>query len=226
MENRQGINGMVVSDYFDKKVDFSASDFNIPTYQLWVKKNLPKNEGCEQGLAPWVGQLVHKASYDHPEVNVIKEFSAVRRVQVSGEESTLVGGSIDRIAYDNLGVWQIEDIKTQGLYPAKKSFKEAKPEWIKQLSVYAWLMEDYGFTIDDTGIIHQYVMGFQKNKDGMKEYNKLEIPLMSMQDTNDMIMNKIDIARGSEPVSVDCPKWMCEAYCDYSDACHHFNKGE
>jgi len=224
MNNRNGINGMVVGNYFDKVTDFSASDFTIPNYQLWVKKNLPKNKDVEQGLQPWVGQLVHKASYDHPEVNVIKEFSATRNIPISSAtepyKHVVIGGSIDRISNVIRGVWQIEDIKTQGMYPAKSAFKTPKSEWIKQLSVYAWLMEDYGFNVESVGIIHQYVMGFQKNKDGMEMYNKLEIPLMSMQDTDDMIVNKIDIARGPEPVSVDCDSWLC-GYCDWSNSCRH-----
>lgn len=205
---------MIQSDYFDKSVDFSASDFCIPDYQLWVKKNLPKNENVEQGLEQWVGQLIHDASYNNPEINVIKEFSCKRVVDL---EHT-VGGSIDRIEYLGGGLWQIADIKSQGMYPAQSAYKKPKDEWIKQLSVYRWILDDYNFNIVGSGTIHQYVLGFTKNKIGMNKYNKLEIELMSHDDTEEMVKSKIAVAIGNEPASCGCESWRC-GYCDYSDAC-------
>lgn len=216
------INNMIKSDYFDKGTDFSASDFTRPNYQLWVSKHFDKNKDDEQGLAAWVGQLVHKASYDHPEIGVIKEFSPVRYFN-----GVHIGGSIDRIVYNGYGMWQIEDLKTQGNYPAKKAFKEPDEKWIKQLSIYKWLAYDYDIECIGEGVIHQYVMGYQKDKKlpEYEVYNKLEIPLMSVENTELMIESKIDIAQSSIPPDVDCPvSWMCEAYCSYSDGCPSYIK--
>ena len=213
------INDMIVSDYFDKGVDFSASDFTRPNYQLWVSRNYDKNKDEKQSLPAWVGQLVHKASYDFPEVNVIKEYSPV--VDFG---SFTIGGSVDRIV--KVGCqWVVEDIKTQGMYPAKKAFKEPDEKWVKQLSIYNFLLQRHGFNMASHGVIHQYVMGYQKNKDGMNDYNKIEIPLMTLEETIEMIDNKVDIATADdEPIFKDCPEWMCESYCSYSQNCPHHNK--
>lgn len=205
---------MIVSDYFDKSVDFSATDFAKPNYQLWVSKNLPKNENVEQSLEAWTGQLIHKASYDNPEINVIKEFSCKRTFDL---EYT-IGGSIDRIEYLGGGLWQIADIKTQGMYPAQAAFKQPKEEWKIQLSVYRWILDNYNFSVVGSGTIHQYVMGFTKNKIGMEKYNKLEVELLSHDEVEELVKSKIEIAHGSEPVSVDCPSYLC-GYCDYTEAC-------
>lgn len=205
---------MIQSDYFDKDVDFSATDFTKPDYQLWISKNKEKNEGVEQGFQPWVGQLIHNASYNHPEKDVIKEFSVQRTFDL---EHT-IGGSIDRIEYLGGGLWQIADIKSQGMFPAKSAFKKPKEDWITQLSIYRWLLDDYNFSVIDKGVIHQYVLGYQKNKDGMEMYNKLEIPLISHDEVEELVKNKIAVATGEEPVSCDCPSWGCD-YCDYTQNC-------
>ena len=212
---------MIVSDYYDKGTDFSASDFTRPDYQLWVSKNKKKNDDVTQGLEPWVGQLIHNASYNHAESHVIKEFSGSRIFDLEYN----IGGSMDRIAFDE-GKWFIEDLKSQGMYPAKASFKKPKIEWIQQLSVYRWILQDYKFDVSAVGIIHQYVLGFTKNKDGMERYNKINIRLFTLEETEELIKHKIEVATGAEPVEVTCETWRC-SYCDYSDNCHQSNlKGE
>ena len=216
------INDMIVSDYHDKNVDFSASDFCTPNYQLWVKKNLPKNEDDKQNFKAWVGQLVHKASYEFPEIDVIKEFS----FKFVHDLDTSIGGSIDRISFDG-ELWHIEDIKTQGNYPAQKSFKEPDEKWITQLSIYRYAMvKYYGMAVSLNATIHQYVMGHQKNKHGCEEYNEIPIRLMETHDVESMLNEKIAIARGSEPLIVDCKSYLCESYCSWNKSCPSYNKGK
>lgn len=210
------INGMIKGDYFDKQVDFSASDFCKPNYQLWVSKHYEKNDE-QQSFKPWVGQLIHKASYDHPEIDVIKEFS----FKFVHDMEHTIGGSIDRIAKLDNGQWQIEDLKTMGNFPATKAFKEPKEEWITQLSIYNYAMAlVHKFDMAHTGIIHQYVLGYQKNSKlpEYKEYNKIEIELMRMQEVSDMIDEKIAIALGDIAPVFDCQVWACD-YCSYSKNC-------
>ena len=221
MKNRSGINGMVVSDYHDKGTDFSASDFTKPLYQLWVSKNFPKNSDEKQGFKPWVGQLIHDASYNHAEVDVVKEFSFI----INHDLDATVGGSVDRCVYED-GVWVIEDLKSQGNYPAQKAFKEPSESWITQLSIYRLGMATRGFNVANYGIIHQYVMGYQKKKGSdMQEYNKIEIPLMSSEATQAIISTGINVARNSLPPAMDCATYLCKDYCSYSHACPHY-KGD
>ncbi len=210
------INDMIVSDYFDKGVDFSGTDFTKNDYQLWVSKHFEKNEE-KQGFKAWVGQLVHKASYDFPEIDVIKEFS----FKFLFDLEYTVGGSIDRLVRLDNGQWQVEDIKTQGNFPATKSFKETDEKWIIQESIYRYAMEKYyGFDVSYTGIIQQYVMGYQKNSKlpEYKEYNKIEIDLMSSEEVEKLMSEKIRIATNEIAPLFNCQSWQCD-YCSYSQSC-------
>ena len=207
------INGMIQHMYFDKGTDFSASDFTQPSYKMWVKHNCKKNEDDKQGFKAFVGSLIHKASYEYPEVDVVKEFSGV--INVSGYT---IGGSIDRLAFRD-EKWFVEDLKSSGLYPAKKAFKEPSESWTIQLSIYKLIASRYGFHMAGDGVIHQYVMGFQKNKDGMEEYNKIEIPLMSQDGVISMLKNRIKIAVGTVAPVNDCPRYLCDSYCSYNKSC-------
>jgi len=221
MENRQGINGMVVSDYHSKGTEFSASDFTRPNYQLWVSKNHPKNEDEDQGFKAWVGQLIHDASYNHAEVDVVKEFSFIYNVDLDAE----VGGSVDRCSYSN-GKWTIEDLKSMGNFPAQKAYEHGKHEWITQLSIYRVGMESRGFDMSHDGVIHQYVMGYQKKKGStMQEYNKIDIELLTTDETVQMMRDKIDMSRNKIAPMFDCMKYMCADYCSYNKACPSY-KGE
>ena len=212
------INDMIVSDYFDKGTDFSATDFNKSNYQLWMKRNFESDEQ-EQSLEAWVGQLVHNASYNTPEIDVIKEFSC----QTMFDLKYTIGGSVDRLSYDGQQ-WIVEDIKTQGMYPAKSNFKKGGSDsWKIQLSIYAWILRKYGFKIANYGHIHQYVMGFTKNKDGMEKYNKITIELYDDELVESLIEEKLRYTE-REPISVDCESWAC-GYCDYTSKCKHY-KGE
>ena len=215
------INDMIVSDYFSKDSDFSASDFCKPLYQLWVSKNFPKNEDDKQGFKPWVGQLIHDASYRHPEIDVVKEFSFI----LHHDLDVTVGGSVDRCVFVN-GIWQIEDLKSMGNFPAQKAFKEPKQEWIVQESIYKLGMESRGFNVADTGVIHQYVLGYQKKKGSdMQEYNRLEIPLLSSDETREIINTGVNVARNSLPPLMDCATYLCKDYCSFNQACPNY-KGE
>ena len=221
MKNRDGINSMIQSDYFDKKVSFSATDFTGQDYKLWVSKNLEKNKDDKQGFKAWVGQLVHKASYDTPEIDVIKEFS----FKIVHDLEHTIGGSIDRLSYTD-DVWVVEDIKTMGNFPAQKAYKDGKEEWVIQLSIYAWAMRKYGLNVSNYGVIHHYVMGYQKNKNSdMQEYNRIIIDLMDDAQVEDLINRKISIACGDKPLLVDCPKFLCKDYCSYNQNCPSY-KGD
>jgi len=211
------VNDMIKSDYYDKGTDFSVTDFTKNDYQLWVKYNFEK-DNKPQGFKPWVGQLIHKASYDTPETNVIKEFSGVFKI---GNQT--IGGSIDRLVYDN-GLWVVEDLKSQGMYPAKGAFKAVPDYWITQLSIYKYMMStEYNFKVDTRGVIHQYVMGFQKNKDGMEEYNRLTLQLLTNDEVVTLLKRKVEVAMSEEAPAMDCQiKWQCD-YCDYNNNCPYKN---
>lgn len=222
MKNNVGIHSWIQSDYKDKGTDFSASDFSKPNYQLWVSKNFEKNKDDEQGFKACVGQLVHQASCDSFEVGVIKEVSFVSLV---GKYT--VGGSMDRLAWNKeYSGWQVEDIKTQGMYPAKASFKNNPDSWTSQLSIYAYMADDHGIKTLGQGVIHQYVMGFQKNKDGMEEYNKIDVDLyIDHKNTRDMMIKKMDMAKSKTPPDMDCKTYMCADYCSHSNSCPHYSTG-
>lgn len=210
---------MIVSDYHNKHSDFSASDFCRPLYQLWVSKHFDKNYDDKQNFKAWTGQLIHKASKDFDEVDVVKEFSFILNYDFN-----TIGGSVDRCVFEN-GEWYIEDLKTMGNFPAQKAFAEPKKEWIIQLSIYRIGMISRGFKVSKKGIIHQYVMGYQKKKGSdMKEYNRIQIDLLDIDEVYEILNTGINVAQNKEAPVCDCKKYLCSDYCSYNASCPEYNK--
>jgi len=202
-------------DYVDKGTDYSASDFTKPDYQLWIskRKDVYKNQEQEEVFnASFVGSLIHQNSESVNEVNVIKEFSTIKKIN-----NYTIGGTIDRLEVDSKnGQMTICDLKSGGHFPMLQKYKkEEVKEWITQLSVYRWLTKDL-FKIESIGKIYVFVLGYQKNKDNMPPTWTRTLEL----DTNieKLIINKINIAESDVEPKVDCESWRC-GYCDYRTYC-------
>lgn len=204
-------------NYLDKNTDFSASDFCQPTYFLWIKKRKDayKNAEKDEVFSPaFVGSLIHKAHEECNEINVIKEFSTIKK---HPRLPYTIGGTIDRLEIDSKnGQVTICDLKSGGQYPMLKKFKDnGSDEWMIQLSIYRWLIKDM-FNVESYGKIYAYVLGHQKNKDNMPMVWNIDVEL---NDIDNLIDDKIIIATSDNEPECDCPKWKCESYCDYSQYC-------
>lgn len=203
--------------YLDKGTDYSASDFTKPTYQLWIskRKDAYENQTEEEVFnASFVGSLIHQNSESLNEVNVIKEFSTIKKFN-----GYTIGGTIDRLEFDRFGSVTICDIKTGGHFPMLQKWKkkdEPIEDWRIQTSVYRWLISDLFKQVNEYSKIYVYVLGHQKNKDNMPiKWDKMEL----LNDHIDiLVMDKITRAESdNEPVK-DCESWRCN-YCNYSTYC-------
>jgi hypothetical protein len=206
-------------EYLDKGTDFSASDFTQPDYYLWIKKrnNVVKNEEKDEVFSPsFVGSLIHQNHESLNEVNVIKEFSTIKKIN-----GYTVGGTIDRLEMYPNGYLTICDLKSGGQYPMLKKFKDGSDDWITQLSVYKWLIDDL-FKVEEYGKIYAFVLGHQKNKDNMPMTWSTTFELDKHIDN--LMCSKIETAVSDTPPENDCPKWKCcNQYCDYYTYCQTRN---
>lgn len=208
-------------EYVDKGTDYSASDFTRPAYQLWIskRKDVYKNTEQEEVFnASFVGSLIHQNSESLNEINVIKEFSTIKKL---GKYT--IGGTIDRLVLDKNGAVIIEDIKSGGHFPMLQKWKEKEKDnqdWVTQLSVYRWLISSVFKQVETYGKIHVFVLGYQKNKDNMPVTWNTKVWLNEHIDTYMKI--KIDIAESDTEPKKDCEKWRC-SYCDYSTYCQTRN---
>lgn len=205
--------------YNDKGTSFSATDFTGPSYQLWMKKNGVKQEETSKSVfgPAFVGSLIHKNSEETNEINVIKEFSTYRTI-----DGHTIGGTIDRIEVDkDSGTVTVADIKTGGHFPMLQKYrKESVPAWHYQLSIYRWLLQDIFDNITTDGKIYIFVLGHQRNKDGMPMEWTSHEELMSFQETEAYLRMKLAGIQGDKPPSEDCEKWRCDPkYCDYYNFC-------
>ncbi|WMM95593.1 hypothetical protein CRP143_gp28 [Roseobacter phage CRP-143] len=212
------------STYLDKGTRFSASALTKPDYQLWVINHSPKDEVTTKqvGFKSAIGSAWHEFCEKNNEVGVVKEVSYVKEF-----EGTTIGGTADELVW--LGdKWQIRDHKTKGVYSAKKFLgigTKAEPhpmpeneKEIKQLSIYRWLFKDM-FEIADEAIIYLWVMGHTK-RESFPEVSEVPLKLIDMEETEQMISEKIKVALADDEPVFDCETWLC----DYCDVQHHCPK--
>lgn len=203
-------------EYVDKGTDYSASDFTRPAYQLWISKREDAYENKKEEEvfnASFVGSLIHQNSESLNEVNVIKEFSTIKKLN-----NYTIGGTIDRLEIDpKNGQMTICDLKSGGQFPMLQKFKSDSDveDWVTQLSVYRWLLKDM-FTVEDYGKVYAFVLGYQKNKDKMPPTWFRSFVLNNSIDL--YMLSKITTAESDIEPKKDCEKWRCD-YCNYSTYC-------
>ena len=87
---------------------------------------------------------------------------------------------------------------------------------IQQLSIYRWLFKDM-FEIADEAVIYLWVMGHTK-RESFPEVSEVPLRLIPMEETEQMISEKIKVALADEPPAFDCETWLCD-YCDVHHNC-------
>jgi len=136
-----------------------------------------------------------------------------------------VGGTCDLILYDDNDVATVCDFKTMKAYSAKKAFNmEETEKFIKQLSLYAYMLRKGGATTNDVGYIYVFVVGWTARDRDLPRTFRLDLPLMNDEEVEAYVKERIQALEGD--VKVDCPQWMCEKYCELRDICPHFNNSE
>ena len=207
--------------------DMSVTDLCRPSYQLWVKLNLPDSfkPSPYVGFKSYLGSALHNFVEGIDEDSTIKEFTHLRK-----HGNTVIGGTTDELRWNNAtSKWRIGDIKLKGAYPTKKFLgigTKANPnppaeqdKEVLQQSMYRWLFQGL-FDIEDEGVIYLFTAGHSA-REQFPEMQTVPLQLMSIDSTDKYIQNKL-LAVQSEP-EVDCEtSWLC-GYCDYKDYCPFMN---
>jgi len=149
-------------------------------------------EDVSENILPLLGQAVHhilEKAYDDTDQDVMVEgvfYGAVcspqKRLEVI--DSTLIAGIIDLIKFvDN----ENPENKTVDIYDYKTisttaySFsKDGKPEWTKQLDVYAWLLNMNGYTVRNAYIV-ALMRDWMRQKTKVRDYPDLPIKLIPVK---------------------------------------------
>jgi RecB family exonuclease len=140
-------------------------------------------------------------------------------------EGYRVGGTCDLILYDDNDVATVADWKTMKAYPAKKAFNgEEHEKFIKQLSLYAYMLRKQGTQVNDTGYIYVVVVGWTARDRDLPRIFRIDLKLMTDEEVEAYVKERIE-AVGTVK-EADCPQWMCEKYCELRDVCPHYNNHE
>lgn len=140
-----------------------------------------------------------------------------------------VGGTCDLILHDEDGVATVTDFKTMKAYPAKKAFNgEDHSKFVKQLSVYAYLLRKEGVKVNTKGYIYVFVVGWTQRDKAIPRTFRIDLDLMTDAEVEAYVSERIgllDVAEGETP-EFDCPTWLCAGYCGVRDVCPHYNNHE
>ena len=214
------------STYRAKECEFSVSDLTKPTYQLWqqVHTEMVDKYSKTVGMKSFIGSAVHGAIETQDEDGVVKELSWVRALP----DGTRIGGTVDEIRWRySIQQWRIGDIKTKGLYAAKKFMgigtkanPKPKPEQEKeqlQMSLYRWLFQGM-YDVEDKAVIYLIIPG-HNSYDPLPEMQEVWLDLLPITTVDQYIKGKLAIAEGDDEPDCDCNKaWMCR-FCPFGSTC-------
>jgi len=221
------IGGWLKSTYRAKDCEYSVSDLTKPTYQLWQQVHTEMTDKYSKtvGMKSFIGSAVHGAIETQDEDGVIKELSWVKSLA----NGTRIGGTADELRWRySINQWRIGDIKTKGMYAAKKFMgvgtkanPNPKPEQEKeqlQMSLYRWLFSDM-FSIEDKAVIYLIVPG-HNSYDPIPEMQEVWLDLLPIATVDTYIKGKLALAEADVEPSCDCNKaWMCR-FCPFQLTCN------
>ena len=133
-----------------------------------------------------------------------------------------VGGTADLLVWEEPDTCKIYDLKTMKAFPAKKAFNgEDTDKFLKQLSVYAYLLRQQGYNVNPIGSIEVLVVGWTQRDRDLPRTFRIDLPLMSDTEVEEYVKDRID---NISMEKVDCPvEWMCDNYCELKCVCPHYN---
>ena len=191
----------------DKEHSISTTELIGPYYRAWKSLN---NEVKNNPLRPmkrrssFIGSAVHQRAE-----LVFKDYKNVR--QEGYKERHLedldvwISGTYD-IIIEDYGKLYIGDIKTG----YGKSHGISKTEnTIRQLSIYRWLNSNM-LSIEDTAYI--YFISQSNNN-----YETMEVELLSLDDTEQLVRDTIKYLQQGEPDFVDCNEGIKFNRCDWCE---------
>ena len=212
------------SDY-EKVGKYGVTSLEKPRYKAWVEENNPDVD-CTKPINyidSRIGTGFHKVAEEA--LKNTDEISCSTEVKLSGDIGGYeVGGTCDLIVWEEGNVGRICDFKTMKSYPAKKAFNGEELDKFKhQLSIYAYLVRQYGNKVSDVGYIYVFVVGWTARDRELPRTFRIEIPLMTDEEVEAYVKERIE---GLENPEMDCPSWMCSQYCNVNCVCPHYNNHE
>lgn len=135
----------------------------------------------------------------------------------------IVGGTCDIVYTNEDGSKTVGDWKTMKAFPAKKALNGEHDKFIKQLSLYAYMLRQAGDKTTSTGTIYVVVTGWTMRDKAIPRTFRIDVPLMTDKEVEDYVVERITMLDNPE---FDCPVWMCKDYCGVRDVCPHHNNAE
>lgn len=209
---------------YEQHGTYGTTSLEKPRYKAWVEGNHPGHDCTPliNRIDSRIGTGFHAIA---EEAMKAADFECDTEVSMEGDIGGYsVGGTCDLILYDDEGVAQVADFKSMKAFPAKKAFNgEEHSKFIKQLSIYAYILRQKGYKVADTGIIYVFVVGWTMRDKAIPRTFRLELDLMTDEEVEQYVKERIE---GLENPEVDCPSWMCNGYCGVADVCPHNNNHE
>jgi hypothetical protein len=213
-------------DTYESVGDYGVTTLERPRYWFKLKQEFP-DENClplESRIDSRIGVGFHILA---EEALKNSDLTCHTEQKLSADIAGYnVGGTCDLILYDDKDVATVCDWKTMKAYPAKKAFNgEETDKFIKQLSLYAYMLRKQGTKVNDVGYIYVIVVGWTARDRDVPRIFRLDLPLMSDTEVEEYVKERIEAI--DTTTEVDCPNWMCEQYCELREVCPAYNcKGE
>jgi hypothetical protein len=209
-------------DTYESVGDYGVTSLEKPRYWFKLKQQYP-NENClplESMIDSKIGTGFHTIAEEALRKSDIKcEVERQLSADIGGYK---VGGTCDLILYDDNDVATVADWKTMKAYPAKKAFNgEEHEKFVKQLSLYAYMLRKKGAKVSDTGYIYVVVVGWTARDKDIPRIFRIDLKLMSDTEVEEYVKERIEAV--DTVTEVDCPQWMCDKYCELRDVCPAYN---
>lgn len=224
---------VVQNDYYDNGgADFSPSSLSLPPRAWALMKTKPDEVVVDVSskVASIIGQGTHLITERAARPGDICEKRFFSKITV-GEKTYIVSAQIDLYEHDSK---VISDWKTTKAYAfSKKAGGGAKPEWIAQMNIQAWLMRKAGHEVNGLKIIAL----LKDWKEGDPSHPPTEVVAVDIDMWPDgkvigYITSKIE---AFEQALVELPKcksgdsWSgrrCAKWCDASSACEQYKQAK
>ena len=224
----------VQNDPYEKHGDFSATGLLQPPRAM-VLLELHKETievDVTTKIATCIGQGVHSLLERAARPGIdIKEKRYFANFEVDGK-TYVVSAQIDLYEGDSK---TLSDWKTTKAFAfSKKSGGGKKPEWVSQMNIQRFLMEQNGVEVRTMQIIG-LLKDWNKREAGVNGYPVSEIvtaemPLWSREATNEFIVDRIRAhvnARTHLPQCSLKENWggnRCKGWCDAASVCDQYQK--
>jgi hypothetical protein len=212
-------------DQYVQRGSYGVTSLENPRYKAWVESQHPNHKDC----TPIVNRIDSKIGTGFhtfaEEAMNNADFKCATEVVFNGDIAGYdVGGTCDLILYDDDDVATVTDFKTMKAFPAKKALNGETDKFVKQLSVYAYLMRQNGTKVNPKGYIYGFVVGWTMRDKQIPRIFKIELDLMTDKEVEDYVSERIGLlGDGKTPPEFDCPTWQCNGYCGVADVCPHNN---